>query len=397
MNVLLIWDGEYPWDVRIEKVCDTLLRDGHEVHLICRNQRRRPRTENCGGIRVHRIAALRAGLGAVLNDAFTFPAFFNPVWWRELRAVGRSASFDVVIVRDLPMAVAGIWLARLLQTPVVLDMAECYPELIRAVWQFERFRPSNIFVRNPFIADWLERWVVQRMDQIWVMVDESKARLIKKGVNASNIRIVSNTPRVNTFQRKPVRPIGRVDQLRLVYVGLVNPSRGLDIVIRAVAQLKNHWPRPVLEVYGTGKAMQELLELAASLGIEDAVRFHGWIDRREVPSVIQAADVGIVPHLQCSHWNNTIPNKLFDYMAAGVPVLVSDVRPAARIVSSETCGLVYAAASPEDLAAKLVAMSVDDTRSRLGANGRIAVERTYRWDIDERGITLGLEQLRQDQ
>ena len=77
MNILFLWDSDYPWDIRVEKICNTLIENGHEVHLVCRNKSRKSTEEIYQGISIHRIPCLPKYLGK-LNDTYTFPIFFSP-------------------------------------------------------------------------------------------------------------------------------------------------------------------------------------------------------------------------------------------------------------------------------------------------------------------------------
>ena len=77
MRVCKIWDGDYPWDVRVEKVARSLTEAGHEVHLVARNRQRRPERERLSEAEVYRLKPWPL-LGKRLDDATMFPAFFNP-------------------------------------------------------------------------------------------------------------------------------------------------------------------------------------------------------------------------------------------------------------------------------------------------------------------------------
>ncbi len=380
MNVLFIWDGEYPWDIRVEKVCDALLDAGHEVHLVCRNQFNKPRFERYRGLNIHRIAALPKFLGR-LNSVFTFPAFFSPVWLATLVRVARKHNCSLIVARDLPMAPAALLVRKLTGASVILDMAECYPEMLRCAWQFEKFRLANLVARNPAVADWIEKFVLKRVQHTFVMIEESKERLLAKQVPPENVSIVSNTPDLSRF--KSERPeSGVTDGFELVYVGLLNPSRGVDTVLRAVAQLPASLHNFKLRVIGSGKHASYLRNLASELKLHERVVFDGWVENTRVPGLIAQGSAGIVPHYACSHWNTTIPNKLFDYMAAGKPVIVSDAIPTARIVKEVGCGLVYESHDAAALARAIAALSDPQTRARLGAAGRAAVEAKFNWSHD---------------
>jgi len=385
MKALFVWDSDYPWDIRVSKICHTLLQHGAEVHLVCRNKLRRPAEEHLEGIHIHRLPFLSSNLGK-LNDIYGFPLFFSPPWLTRINKVAKDYKVDLIIVRDLPMAPAALLAGRLRKIPVILDMAECYPELLRLIWKFEPFKISNVLVRNPFLGDIIEKIVIDKINHIWVMIEESRQRLIRKGVAGHKISIVSNTPEHQRFQlAEPAYPGSlqkHKNDLVLVYAGFVNHSRGLDTAIEALPRLLAQNVTPFLVIIGTGSAERSLKEKVIQLGIGKNVSFEGWIDNELIPQFVASSDICLVPHYKCSHWDNTIPNKLFDYMAAGKPVVVSDVLPMQRIVQDKECGLVFQSGSPESLAEQLIKLNDQKLREQLGRNGMEAVQCEYNWSKD---------------
>jgi hypothetical protein len=157
MKVAMIWDADYPWDVRIEKVACTLMEAGHTVHLICRNTKNDEARESLNGLHIHRLPPMTKVL-SWLAAPTSFPAFFNPIWLWHIWKVARGTKADVILVRDLPLCPAAIFVTALLRKPCVLDMAECYPEMVRCTWKFEGFKLKNAFLRNPFLGGFQDSW-----------------------------------------------------------------------------------------------------------------------------------------------------------------------------------------------------------------------------------------------
>jgi glycosyltransferase involved in cell wall biosynthesis len=379
MRILHVWDADYPWDVRVEKISQTLIKAGHEVHLVARNRKGATRYEHLDGVHVHRLPALPPPF-RMLNGPLTFPAFFSPLWIREITRVARDVRPDLVLARDLPLAPAAAMVARALGRPCVFDMAECYPEMLKTIWRHERFKLHNVVVRNPWFAYLLERWTVRHVDHILVMVEESRQRLIRLGVNADRISIVSNTPDVRRFPTRTQVPSDR--PLRLTYVGGLSVFRGLDIVLQAAARYQEHNPRFEVQLVGAGPGEPMLRRLVVDLGIAARVRFEGFIENHRIPGVIADADIGVVPHRKDSHSCTTIPNKLFDYMAAAKPVLATDVTPVQRVLDEARCGLVYRDGDVADLVTQWRKFEDPQIRAAMGRNGRRAIETVYNWDHD---------------
>jgi glycosyltransferase involved in cell wall biosynthesis len=141
-------------------------------------------------------------------------------------------------------------------------------------------------------------------------------------------------------------------------------------------------PDTVLRIVGDGNRRAFLAELAADLGVSNAVEFVGWVEPKTIPAHVAAADVGVVPHRSNEHTETTVPHKLFHYMAGSIPSLVTDVAPLERIVTETDSGRV-AAPTPESLATHATALLEDNhTAAQLGANGRDAVETSYGWQQD---------------
>lgn len=388
-----IWDFEYPWDVRVEKVTQALLDDGHEVHLFCRNRRGEPLRERLGGLEIHRMPNWPRA-GSWIDDVSSFPAFVNPRWARHLLHSARAARVDVLLCRDLPLAPLTIWVGRKLRVPVVVDIAENYPAMLKHRFHWREFRPHNLIVRNPVLASAVERWVVRHADALLAVVEESRDRLVSIGASADRVDVVCNTPtlaRIRSMEQVARdRTPGGEGPLRIVYLGLLGISRGIDVTLRAIRELDSRGVDVHFDVIGEVREV-DYREEAASLGIAHRVTFHGHMPYDDALRAVAAADVGIVPHHATEHWRTTIPNKLFDYMAGGLPVIVSDAPPTKRVVEETGCGLAFRDRDAGDLAEAVIRMLDPATRSRMAAAGRAAVASRYNWDRDAARLIARLE------
>jgi glycosyltransferase involved in cell wall biosynthesis len=393
VRVVYVWDAEYPWDVRTEKICRSLRERKVDVHLLARNRRwdvvREPLPEGT----VHRIRPWRV-LGRRADALLTFPAFFNPRWVQHIGAVVRRERPHVILVRDLPLCPTAILIGRLHGVPVVLDMAEDYPAMLADVWRAGRQRPADFLVRNPRLAKLVERLSVPAADRVLVVVEESGTRLEALGVPRDRISVVSNTPplsRVGSARSGSARP---GDTLQVVYLGLMEVPRGIADLIEAVSTLRRRGVPVRLRLIGDGRDLAIFRGLSARLGLTSAdVEFTGRLENARALELLNEASVGVVPHHATPAWNTTIPNKLFDYMAAGMPVVTSDAAPAARIVRETGAGLVFRSEDAESLADTLARMLDPALRDRCGAAGRVAVERRYNWEADVNVLMGVLESL----
>jgi glycosyltransferase involved in cell wall biosynthesis len=377
MRICKVYDGDYPWDVRVEKVVSSLVEHGHEVHLVCRNLLRRPEEEIHDGIHIHRLRAFRNGR---LAQALTFPAFVNPVWISRISGVVRDHAISLMIARDLPLALAASAVGRWYGIPIILDMAENYPAMLQDIWKFESVSLSNIVLRNPLFARGVESIAIKTVDHLLVVIDEAKERLVRRGVKPEKISIVSNTPRLNGLEFPAERQDrdSQGSKLSLIFVGGLEPMRGLDAVLEMLPTTLRSIPSLRFTIVGGGKWERDLKKKVSTLGLDAHVVFAGRTDYRHALLEVSRSDIGIIPHRVTAHSNSTIPNKLFEYMLLGKPVVATEMAPVSRIIREVDCGVTYG--DEKGFVSALLALQDPATRARLGQNGRRAVLEKYNWE-----------------
>ncbi|HMN42974.1 MAG TPA: glycosyltransferase family 4 protein [Povalibacter sp.] len=384
MQVCYVFQDEYPWDIRVEKFTSSLADAGHQVVILSRNRAGKPRQENLRpGVEVHRLPI---GWTRIDRDLMNFPAFFSPWWIRAIARTVRQQNSDVIMVRDLPLTAAAVWAGRTTGRPVVLDMAENYPAMIQATWDLFGPQPWDYLLRNPSWLRRLERWILPKLDGIFAVSEPSRLRVIGLTNGGVPAWTVENTPRLDLVY-EPVRgevteQIARHQGLKLLYVGNMDGKRGLDIVVRALPGLREIDPDVLVILVGKGVMEPQLRKLAAELGVERNLLLPGWVDQKEVPSLIGEADICLIPHLLTEHTDTTIPNKIYDYMAQGKAVLVTQCRTLRQIVEGARCGRVYHDTDPSQLVQAVRGLTDANTREALGAAGRRAVTERFHWERD---------------
>jgi len=383
LRIVYVWDADYPWDVRTEKSCLALTAAGHDVHIIARNKKWSAPVEQLPEGTVHRIAPFRWA-GRKLDNALGFPAFFNPRWINLLSNTVKETSADVIIVRDLPLCPTAIHVGRRLGVPVVFDMAENYPALMRALWETNRATWLDWFVRNPKAVVRVEEYSVKNVEHTIVVVEESAWRLFEMGVPESEVTLVSNTPFTTRISESPAPSWTPKDHIDIVYLGNIEVVRGMLESIEAIAKLRADGHDVRLRLIGKGRDNELVQNHARSLGLgPDSVEFLGYIpNHKDALAIVASADIGLMPHQRCELWNTTIPNKMFDYMAAGLPVLSSDAAPCARILGETGAGVIFKSKDSTDIANAVVKLKDAELRKQIGQAGQRAIREKYNWEAD---------------
>jgi glycosyltransferase involved in cell wall biosynthesis len=299
-------------------------------------------------------------------------------------------------VRDLPLAPLAVAVGRLIRIPVIADLAEPYPDSLRSLWRFQRMSVLDRVVRNPALADRVERFVVRRVDRALGVCMEAGRRLGRQGLPPGRWTEVGNTVALDMFVPKG-QAVPELDGLGercvLLFSGLLAGDRGLDVALEAMARLRARHPgRFVLVIVGEGPMRTQLEAQAAALGLGGDARFTGWIEHGRLPDVIARARIGLLPFQACEHINATLANKLFEYMALGLPVVVSDVPPMVRVLGETGAGVAFCSGDAGDLAARIEQLALDrDARERCAEAGRKASKELYNWGIDGRRLLEAIE------
>jgi glycosyltransferase involved in cell wall biosynthesis len=396
VRICKVYDGDYPWDIRVEKIGRALVEGGHQVFLAVRNQRHSPvLEETVHGMAVRRMAPL-ARLPERVDTRLMFPAFFSPRWLAHIAAVARRNRCEALLIRDLPLALAGIAVGKVLRIPVVVDLAENYPAALRSFQVNGGVTTFDRVARNPHLANIVEAATARTADHLLVVCEEMREKMIRRGVPLERVTLVGNTPDLRLF--KPSDPPPEVnaryrDRFVLLYVGEVALYRGLDTAVDALPALREQIPEVLLVVIGRGSAVDVLPERAAALGVGDHLDMVGFRPHEELPGYIARGDVCLIPHHRNEHIDSTLPNKLFDYMAMGRVIVATDARPLERVIAACDCGRIYRSGDAADLARVVAGLRHPGERARMGENGRRAVGDHYNWMYDTSSLLRVFTQL----
>lgn len=233
---------------------------------------------------------------------------------------------------------------------------------------------------HPFFAK-IERYLHPRMTLVCgnsrAVVDE----LVYEGISEQRLRLIYNgidlAPYDHSLDLDAIRAELEVPDDALVFVVVANliPYKGHADLIKALAKIKDELPEPwlVLCIGRDDGIGADLQQQASTLGIDSNIRFLG--SRSDVPTFLRLADVGVL----CSH-EEGFSNAVLEGMAAGLPMVVTDVGGNAEAVLDGVTGYVVPAQSPERLACALLNVALDDDRALMGDKGRERVREKFSMD-----------------
>jgi glycosyltransferase involved in cell wall biosynthesis len=193
-------------------------------------------------------------------------------------------------------------------------------------------------------------------------------------------RLAVVIPNGVNFNRFQAAATGRIEHPpTLVYMGSLDPRWGVDLPVRAMPQLRQIIPDIRLLVAGRGPAEEGLRQLAHSLGVDDCVRFEGFVPYANLPELLAQADLGVATSRQNSFRKYASPLKIAEYMAAGLPVICSGGGEAEQMIQESNAG-VNIPFAPEAFAAAVHALWT--TPGSLSAAREAAVQyaRSRSWE-----------------
>ncbi|MFQ5429968.1 MAG: glycosyltransferase family 4 protein, partial [Phycisphaerae bacterium] len=257
------------------------------------------------------------------------------------------------------------------------------PVMLESSWQAAVYRRMRFFAPMQLVPLRIDEYLAcRRADKVVVVADEHIPRIRKLGATLEDILVVTNTEDVDYFDGLEIDEsvVERFrDDFVILYVGGFGPQRGLDVAIRAMPSILESIPNARFVLVGSGIIQSELEALAEQLELGDRVTFEGHQPFERLPSYIRTSRVCLIPHISTPNVETGMPNKIFQFMILGRPIVISSIRPMMRVVDDARCGLVFEDRNPESLAEKVIELKDPALRRRLGENGRRAVERRYNW------------------
>ncbi len=374
----MILQSHFPPDIRVEKEMKALSSAGFSIILLSNKSRPAPVKERMKYGTVFRLGDFRF-LGPALNRKKNFPVPVNPVWVFSFLKVLFYEDVQAIHVHDLPFALFGIVGKLLFHKKFILDLHENYPAAL-ALWGKKGNRISRLF-RNSHLAEIYEILSLHFADKVIVVAPAHRTYLKKKYRISSDIRVVGNTVEWGKYEKFDLDPAilqKYEDFFVLSFLGQFSPERDLDVAVEAIQFLKPGIPNLKMLFVGDGVYRKTLQEKIKKENVEEIAEIVGWIPFEKTASYLAASDVCIIPQGSNDLIDNGTPHKLFQYMAMGKPVVVSDAKALKQVVEETQCGEVFRSRSPEDFAHAVLKIK-NNPDFPYGKNGIKAVQEKYNW------------------
>jgi len=372
--LVLLQNGAINKDYRVQQEIFTLLDAGYKVSLICPAS---PDGIVWGrpGVKTYYFDPAPDGDG-LLSYINEYRYSFLKMLKMSLRAL-RETGFDLIHACNPPdFFFTFAMLFKILGKRFIYDQHDLSPELY-----LSRFSKTNrVLYRGLLMMEKLS----YRTADVVITTNESYKRIAVKrgGKKPEQVFVVRNGPYYDetvTARSNTELKAGR--KYMVCCIGEISPQDGVEYLVLAADYLIKVKGRKdiTFNLVGSGAALEDLKRLVTRLGIEDFVRFPGWIsDRNELYEYLLTADVCVSPEPRNPLNNHSTFIKVLDYLAASKPIVAFDLEET-KVSAGEAA--LYAMPNDErDLAEKINELIEDPSlRSRLGRIGRERVDRMLDW------------------
>lgn len=351
-------------------LCRHLVALGVEPEVVAPHQGGLPGREEFDGVVVRRFhymipascqrVAYGGGIPTNLKQSWAarlqVPLFLVGFWWRAWRSSQRAALIHC------HWTICGLvgYLAVRGRCPVVLSV-----------------RGSDINLLDGWWLGRLNRWIYKRMDLVIGVSRDIAAKLEGAGVPGEKIRVVYNgvDPRFRPGDQGQARegmglPAGR---FVVLFVGMLVPVKGLEVLLHALAQLGD--PQVCCVLVGSGPLEQGLRELAVELGVGQQVVFAGSRPTGEIPQWMQAADLLVLPS-----FSEGRPNVVLEAQACGLPVVATRVGGTPELICDGANGVLVDSGDSRQLARAIAGLKQDAARRRRLAEEGLRSTAAFTWE-----------------
>jgi glycosyltransferase involved in cell wall biosynthesis len=371
--MLLLHDVVHPHrDPRVTREAETLAANGYEVTVIAWDRSgEHPVDQTDSGFRILRVGP-QAGAG---NLGFIGRAkVFRAVRRNMVEAAMRTGA-QVVHAHDLETLPIGAQVKRRLRVPLVFDAHEDWPAMEAA--------QSRVM---GLVARLLEWWYLGKADAVVTMGDHLAGKYRSKGketVVLLNCKPLRGSP-------MPVREPGGRARLGLQEgdfvvgaVGGIYPGIGYEVLMDSMRELGPEGVR-LLVVGGKPDQVRSLERDADARDVRQWCAFTGHVPQAEVPRYTALCDAGVLSYHDTPNWRHALPNRVFEYMAAGIPTISSDLPDLRATLGNPGMIEFVRPGSAADIVAATRKLMADPGRRReMGAAARRAYEKTFCWERQE--------------
>ena len=345
-------------DVRILlKECSSLASNGFEVNLVVANAI----SENINNVNIIGVSSnINSRIGRIIKTVY------------RVYKVAKSQKSDIYHLHDPELLFIALFLKNK-KNKVLFDAHEDLPRQILTKYWIPT--PSRKVIS--IFAEVFEDFIVKRLDGVVAATPFIRDRFKKINFNTVDI---NNYPLLEELSNLP--SLAKKENL-VVYIGGITKERGIVELVKALPLCKS---KVILNLAGDFSPIA-LKDVVANLEGWKSVNYVGFVGRQEVKKMLSVSKVGLVTLYPTSNYLDSLPIKMFEYMACGLPLVVSNFPYWIELLKNESCAVFVDPKNENEIASALDYLLENDKLSiEMGQRGRQSVLLKFNWEIEEKKL-----------
>lgn len=344
MNILFVSQYFYPENFRINDLAVSLVERGHNVSVLTGMPnypagklfegytKNGPFYEEWQGVKIYRVKN-RVRKSGAKNLALNYLSFIYK-GCKGARALIKNNSYDVIYAfgtSPITQALPALTIRKLRDIPIILNVQDLWPDNVAVITGID----NPIFIKA---IDLLVDYIYNRCD---IILGTSKS-FVEAIKNRRGLRVkhkVKYWPQYATVEKSEDIKAGIYDdgKFNIAFTGNIGQGQGLENIIESFAYLKGE--NIVLNLFGDGRARSDLQNIVKKNGLSDMIKFHGSFPEKDIPAILNGADVALLCLNNSPIFEKTIPAKLQTYLCCGCAVLGIVTGESKRLIQDNNLGV----------------------------------------------------------
>ncbi|MEM4271375.1 MAG: glycosyltransferase family 4 protein [Candidatus Pacearchaeota archaeon] len=359
----------YEYDNRVKRYAETLVKRGDHVDVIALRKDFQSSQDVVNGVYLYRLQKRNRDE----KNKFSYLIRIFKFLVKSMLFLSKKhldEHYDLIHVHNIPdFLVFATIIPKLKGAKIILDIHDILPEFY--VSKFNTHKKA-LFYKLIIL---IEKMSVSFSDHIIVSNHLWQKTLISRSVKNEKCTVILNYPNssLSSKQNQNSECVNN-EKFLLFYPGSLNWHQGVDIAVRSFAIVKDQIPGSEFHIYGDGPSKNYLLDLVKQLNMEKCVIFKNPVPHDRVSDILLNANLGIVPKRADVFGNEAFSTKILEFMALGIPVLVSDTK-IDKFYFNESLVMFFKSGDEKDLAEKIISLYKDkELREKLIMNSLNYVE-----------------------
>lgn len=364
-----------PGGTRSYWISRELIKQGHQVTMLTTSSKidSKIKRVNIDGIDVIYLKVPYSQYMSIFKRALSFVSFML----KSTRIALKEKKVKLMIATSTPLTIGfpALIVKKIKKTPFIFEVRDLWPEVPIQMGGLN----NKLLIK---LALWFEKTIYKNAIHIVALSPGMLDGVVKRDIHSKKVSMIPNMSKIDVFGSRD-KDVSLFDKLKLkpntfkiVYFGAMGIANGMDYIIEGIKNLKDN--KEIEFVFMGGGATEPVLkDKCEKLDIKNT-HFIGGFALEELSEIVNLCDISLVTFADLPILATNSPNKLFDSLSAGKPIIVNSPGWTKDLVEIHECGLFVDPKNPQDLANKIIYLKENpEIAKKMGLNSRKLAETKY--------------------